>query len=108
MIKIAEDPAALFPNSHLPLSVLRFFPKDCLVSLLVKYSSPISLSTCDSSTLGPPSGISCFRASLLFLRVLVRCPCSLDPCSGFISKSPYILFINALFSSIKRSIRSLK
>lgn len=95
-------------NLYLPLSVLRFFPKDCLVFLLLlKYFASIS-SSARNSSLGPPSGMSCLRASLLFLRVLVRCPVSLDPYPGFISKSPYILFINALFSSIKRSIRSLQ
>lgn len=95
-------------NLYLPLSVLRFFPNDCLVFLLLlKYFASIS-SSARNSSLGPPSGMSCLRAALLFLRVLVRCPVSLDPYPGFISKSPYILFINALFSSIKRSIRSLQ
>lgn len=97
-------------NSHLPLSELRFFPNDCLAFLLLlKCScSPVSLSACNSASLGPPSGKSCSPVSRLFLRVLVRCPGSLEPYPGFISKSPYILFISALFSSMKRSIRSLK
>jgi len=82
LINLSRISLSTIRDAHLPLSELRFFPNDCLVFLfLPKYSSPTSPSACNSSasrSLDPPSGKSCLRVSLLFLRVLVRCPGSLE------------------------------
>lgn len=93
-------------KTHLPLWFW-LLPKDWREFLIfAKYDSPSAFPSSSSSSLGPPSGISCFDGARFR-----RCPVGSlvgGPYSVLISKSPYIRFIRALFSSINRSIRSLK